>query len=355
MIPLYRPYMPVDLPELNDILHSGALAFGKHGIEFEQKLSLFIGVEQLTLVNSFNSAVLVALASLGVNPGDEVIASPMACLASNQPHVTTGTTVVWADVDPSTGTLDPESVKSKITSRTKAIFHNHFCGFPGYIEEINAIGQSFGIPVVDDGIEAFGSEYKGKKIGNTGTDVTIFSFQAVRLPTTIDGGAVVFKDKVLYEKSLLVRDSGIDRRYFRDSLGEINPNYNITTSGFGATMSEVNSYIGLLQLNELEQLIEKQRKNANEWNELLKDRFPHYISLNQRKEILPNYWVYGILADNKSEALQEFRKMGYYASGVHFPNNKYSIFGKQKSLPGIDEFHSRFLALPSGWWVNLNK
>ena len=99
-----------------------------------------------------------------------------------------------------TGTLDPESVKQKITSKTKVIFHNHFCGYPGYIDEINSVGQDYGIPVVDDAIEAFGSEYKGKKIGNTGTDVTIFSFQAVRLPTTIDGGAIIFKDKTLYEK-----------------------------------------------------------------------------------------------------------------------------------------------------------
>ena len=114
------------LPELNAILHSGALAFGKYGREFEQKLNSFIGIEQLILVNSFNSAILVVLASLGIKPGDEVIASPMACLASNQPYITTGVNVVWADVDPATGTLDPVKVKQKITSKTKAIFHNHF-------------------------------------------------------------------------------------------------------------------------------------------------------------------------------------------------------------------------------------
>lgn len=353
MIPLYKPYMPADLPELDAILHSGALAFGKYGKEFEQKLSTFIGVEQLTLVNSFNSAILVALATLGIKPGDEVIASPMACLASNQPHVTTGTKVVWADVDPSTGTLNPESVKKKITSKTKAIFHNHYCGFPGYIDEINRIGHDFGIPVVDDAIEAFGSEYKGKKIGNIGTDVTIYSFQAVRLPTTVDGGAVVFKDKKLYEKSLLVRDSGIDRKYFRNDLGEINLNYDISISGFGATMSDVNSYIGLQQLNDIDMLIEKQRNNAQNWDDLICKKFPNYSLLNCRKEVYPNYWVYGILTDKKVEALLKFRDMGYYASGVHFPNNYYSVFGKQEKLSGVDEFYSRFLAIPCGWWVKL--
>lgn len=340
------------LPELNTILHSGALAFGKYGREFEQKLSSFIGIEQLILVNSFNSAILVVLASLGIKPGDEVIASPMACLASNQPHITTGVKVVWADVDPATGTLDPVKVKQKITSKTKAIFHNHFCGYPGYIDDINSVGCEYGIPVVDDAIEAFGSEYKGKKIGNTGTDVTIYSFQAVRLPTTIDGGAVVFKDNRLYEKGLLVRDSGIDRKYFRDNLGEINPNYNISVSGFGATMSEINSYIGLQQMKDVEMLIEKQRKNANKWTKWISENFPQCKLFNHRNENLPNYWVYGILADNKIDALNRFRDMGYYASGVHFPNNFYSVFGKKEVLPGVNEFYSKFLAIPCGWWFN---
>ncbi len=355
MIPLYKPYMPAELPELNNILHSGALAFGKYGHEFEMKLKSFVGVEQLTLVNSFNSAVLVAIATLGIKSGDEIITSPMACLASNQPLITAGTKIVWADVDPLTGTIDPESVKKKISPKTKAIFHNHFCGFPGYIDEINSLGKTYGIPVVDDGIEAFESKYRGNKIGNTGTDVTIFSFQAVRLPTTVDGGAVVFKDKSLYEKSLLVRDSGIDRKYFRDDMGEINPNYDITMSGFGATMSDVNSYIGLRQLNDIEMLIEKQRKNANYWDEWMHVNFPNSTSLNHRNEILPNYWVYGILFSNKGEALQKFRNLGFYASGVHFPNNNYSIFGNQEALRGVEEFHSKFLAVPSGWWIQLNK
>jgi dTDP-4-amino-4,6-dideoxygalactose transaminase len=347
--------MPAELPELNAILHSGALAFGKHGKEFEQRLSSYIGDEQLTLVNSFNSAVLVALFTLGIKPGDEVIASPMACLASNQPLVTIGAKVVWADIDPMTGTLNPESVRQKITSKTKAIFHNQFCGYPGYIDEVNEIGKEYGIPIVDDAIEAFGSEYKGNLIGKTGTDVTVYSFQAVRLPTTIDGGAIVFKDKALYEKSLLIRDSGVDRRYFRDSMGEINPQCDISVPGFGATMSDVNSYIGVQQMNEINMLLEKQRINATQWTEWFHEHYPDYLLMNDRKETNPNYWVYGIITNNKIEAITKMRDMGYYASGVHLPNTYYSIFGNQKSLPGVNEFYSKFLAIPCGWWFQLNK
>ena len=150
---------------------------GSGGKLFEQKLGEYIGESRITVVNSYNSAMLIALAVIGVKPGDEIIASPMSCLASNQPFATQNLKVVWADIDPKTGTLDPESVKSKISPKTKAIFHNHYCGYPGYIDEINQIGKEKGIIVVDDAIEAFGSEYMGKRIGNTGTDITIFSFQ----------------------------------------------------------------------------------------------------------------------------------------------------------------------------------
>jgi len=342
--------MPAELPDLDSILHSGELAFGKYGKDFEQKLRSFIGVEQLLTVNSFNSAVLVALISLGIKSGDEAIASPMACLASNQPLLTIGAKVVWADIDPATGTIDPESVRQKITSNTKVIFHNHFCGYPGYVDEINSIGKANGIPVVDDAIEAFGSKYKDKMIGNNGTDVTIYSFQAVRLPTTIDGGAVIFKDKNLFEKSLLIRDSGIDRRYFRDNFGEINPDYDITVPGFAATMSEVNSYIGLRQMDDIELLIEKQRKNALRWTDWFQKNSTHYLMMNTRKENTPNFWIFGILADNKTEALKRFWNMGYYASGVHLNNNNYSVFGDRIKLKGVSEFYSRFVALPCGWW-----
>jgi len=348
--PLFKPFIPRELPELDAILHSGALAYGSYGKQFEERLRIYLGIENVTLVSSFNSAVLVALITLGIKSGDEVISSPMACLASNQPLTTIGSRVVWADVDPLTGTLDPDSVKKCITKKTKVIFHNHFCGYPGHIDEINSLGKEYGIPVIDDAIEAFGSEYKGKKIGNTNTDVTIFSFQAVRLPTTIDGGAVVFRDKSLYEKSILVRDSGVDRRFFRDSRGEIDPACDITVPGFGATMSDVNSYIGILQMDEIELLIGKQRNNASKWDLLLTEKQEDYSLMNQRKEINPNYWVYGILARDKNEALNSFRKSGYYASGVHVPNCYYSIFGNRPSLPGVDKFYSQFLAIPSGWW-----
>jgi len=352
MIPLYKPYMPDNLPELNNILHSGNLAYGKWGRKFEKKLGDYIGNPLITVVNSFNSAMLVALTTLGIKAGDEVIASPMSCLASNQPFVAIGAKVVWADIDPTTGTLLPESVEKHITSKTKAIFHNHFCGYPGYSDEINEIGLQYGIYIVDDAIEAFGSEYKGKLIGTTGSDATVFSFQPVRLPNTIDGGAICFKSKNLFEKAKRIRDFGIKRELFRDKNGEISITCDISEPGYGATLSEINSYIGCVQMESINNLIHKQRQNAQMWNSKIAIEKPVFKEL-QKSFQNPNCWVYGVLTSNKTEVLLQLRKKGYYASGVHLPNNNYSVFGKKYELYGVAEFYSKFLALPCGWWVDL--
>lgn len=349
MIPLFKPYMP-KLPEIDNILHSDALAYGNYTRQFEDKLKSYFNTSYLVVTNSFSSAISVALTTLDIGFGDEIISSPMACLASTQPYLSSGVKVCWADVDPSTGTLSPESVKKQITSRVKAIIHNHFCGYPGYIDEINSIGKKYGIPVIDDGIECFGSEYKGKKIGDCGTDITLFSLTAVRFPNCIDGGIIIFKNKEDYEKALLVRDCGIERSKFRDALGEIDPNCDINLIGYNATMSNINGYIGSRQLEFVDEIFHKHRVQAKKWLTYLSGQCqlrPLY-----RQECNPNYWVFGVLAENKVDTIKRFRNMGYYASGVHMRNDLYSVFGKQDlELPGVEEFYNSFVALPCGWWM----
>ncbi len=351
MIPLYKPFMP-ETPLVNEILQSGQLAYGKYGKEFESLLANYFGTSNVLVTNTFNMAILVALTTLDIKAGDIVIVSPMACLASTQPLLSMGIKVQWADVDPLTGTLCPDSVRNLMKTNPKAIIHNHFCGYPGYIDEINSIGEEFDIPIIDDGIEAFGSEYKGGKIGNVGSDVTIFSFNPVRIPNTLDGGAVLFKDAKLFEKSKLIRDAGIDRTRFRDCLGEINPNCDIQLVGHSATPMELNTYIGIQQMQNVNHLIEKQRSNAMVWDEKLSNspKIKPLSFLNGN----PNYWVYGILAKDKIDTIKHFREKGFYASGVHINNNIYSVFNNKISLSGVNEFMNRFIALPCGWWFENN-
>ncbi len=355
MISLYKPYMPELLPEIDPILHGGALAYGKWGRKFEGAIKDFIGCqEDVLVVNSFTAALQVVLSTLDIKSDDEIIASPQCCMASTQPLVTYGARVVWADIDPKRGTLCPQSVESKITSKTKVIFHNHHCGYPGYIDEINEIGRRYGLIVIDDCIESFGSAYKGKILGNLGTDVTVFSFQTVRLPNTIDGGGIIFKNRDLYERAFKIRDLGVDRSTFRDSLGEINPLSDVSIHGYGVTMNEISSYIGSCQILDLPDLFARQRENAEFWKKEISEKYSH-LSLLNTENCEPNYWVFGTLSDDKLSVLKHFRELGYSASGVHIPNSYYSIFGQQDELPGVKEFYSRFLALPCGWWFKNEK
>lgn len=354
MIPIFKPYMPNDiLPELENILYSGQLAYGKYGKLFESELAKFIGNPHVMSVNSYNQAMLLALSILDLKPGDEIIASPVSCLASNQPFVIRGLKVVWGDVDPNTGSLCVADVKKRITAKTKAIFHNHFCGYLGDIAAINQLAKEHGLWVVDDCIEAFGSTCHGIQAGNLGADLTIFSFQTVRLPNTIDGAAITFSSSKLYEKAILMRDYGIDRKKFRDSLGEISPNCDINLEGYGATMSEINSYIGYKQMADIPMLLQKQKDNADWWVNEIRANPKNIKPIQLVKNTQPNYWVFGVLCENKNKTLQDFREKKWYATGVHINNNIYSVFNDFENLKGVNEFMSKFLALPCGWWVSL--
>lgn len=355
MIPIFKPYMPENIISgIQEILYSGKLSYGDKGKQFEEKLASYIGNYKVLTVSSYNQALLVALSTLGLKPGDEIIASPVSCLASNQPFVVKGLKVVWADVNPLSGSLSVDDVRSRISSKTKAIFHNHFCGYLGGIEAMNALGKEFGIPIIDDCIEAFGSELNGKRTGNLGTDITVFSFQTVRLPNTIEGGALVFNNQEMFEKAKLIRDYGIDRKNFRDEYNEINPKCDIKFEGYGALMGELNSYIGLKQLDVLDLLLEKQRINANVWSEKIKE-MKNIKAIKLLPNSLPNNWIFGVLAKNKYETLKTFRTQGFYASGVHVNNNIYSVFNNEINLKGVNEFMNHFVALPCGWWFNLEK
>ena len=349
MIPLYKPYMP-ELPELDNILHSGALAYGKWGREFEKRLAEYLGVKNVLLTNTYGLAWQVLFRTLNLEPGDEVIATPMSCLQSTMPMAQYGLKTVWADIDPKYGVLDPDSVKSKIIAKTKVIINYHFCGYPGYVDEINAIGKEKDIIVIDDCIEAFGAKYKGKRLGNVGTPISIFNFQTVRLPNTIEGGAIVFEDEELYKKAIVIRDLGINRSIFRDANGEISKDCDIAIPSVNATPSDVNSYIGCCQMEHIDELLQKQAANAKQWENRLFD-MPSLIDFIHRDGTDPNYWVCGILSSNKEADMKMFKEQGYVCSAVHLPNTYYSVFGKQEMPKGVEEFYNKFIALPSGWWI----
>lgn len=352
MIPLYKVFMPNDIDiGLSDVIKSQSLAYGTQSIDFENKVKNFIGNKNFISVSG--NSILFALQVLGLKAGDEVIMSPMSCLISSQPVALIGATVVWCDIDPNTGTLNPDSLKSLISPRTKAVIHYHWGGNPGYINEINQIAHSFGIPVIEDALESFGAEYCGKVIGNHDSDIVCFSFTPVRIPNVIDGGGLTFCSEALYEKAVRMRDLGINRDSFRDQYGELSENSDVSIAGNSQLLNNVCGFIGSMQMNHIEILLNKHRSNAELWHALFADT-PKAKPLSLTSQTSkPSYWVYTLLAENRNGLFELFRDNGFAASKMHLRNDVYSVFGtKNLPLRGVEEFSNRQLNIPCGWWVN---
>ncbi len=345
MIPLFQPFIPENIQsEINTTLYSGQLAFGKEGNAFEQLLNQWLETQNALVVSSYDSALSLLLDIYGLGADDEVVLSPLCCLRSSQPLARFGAKVVWVDIDPMTGTMSPESLIKKITSKTKLIMNYHHLGYVGYSSDIYAIGKRYGIPVIDDCLDGIGGIDHGKKAGTT-CDASVFSFDAVRLPNTIEGGGIWLSDDRLVELAKLKRDLGIDRSLYRDERKEARIDCDIAITGYACKLNEVNSLLGKKQMPILNQLLNTRKKNADFWI--------NFLSENQKGTPLkivngtvPNYWVFGLLVKNKIESIDHFRQLGYWASGVHVPNSYYSLFGKEPILPGVQDFYNHFIALP---------
>lgn len=351
-IPLYKVHLPADVQScLQPVLQSGNISGGPNVQRFEGLLQSYIGNSHITSTGDVSSSIILSLTMAGVRPGDEVIASPMACLATNEPIKNLFANVRWCDVDPLTGNMDPVDLASKISPRTKAILVFHWAGNPVDLDSIYEIAKSNNIPVVEDAGESLGAEYKGRKIGNTGSNYTIFSFYPNRHINTIEGAAIAFASAENYERGKWLKRYGIHQPSFRTDDGEINSDSDILEPGLNTYMNHIAASIGVKQMESLPGIVERHQSNGAFYNDALNN----VSGLNVLKQIPDTksaFWVYTLLAERRDDFLKYLRDKGIYASKVHLRNDNYACFGATKiHLPGVDHFASRCISIPCGWWV----
>ena len=193
MIPLMKVHTPKGIGEkLQEVFDSGFLTEGEYSDEFEKQFGEYIGNPNVSLVNSCTSAIWLAGHMCDVQPGDEVITTAMTCMATNVPFINMGAKLKIADINPRTGNMDPKSIESLITDKTKAIVIVHWAGQPFDVDALmnfDRTVQADGypawyndhIPVIEDAAHAIGAKYKGKPVGTVG-DYGCFSFQAIKHP-----------------------------------------------------------------------------------------------------------------------------------------------------------------------------
>jgi dTDP-4-amino-4,6-dideoxygalactose transaminase len=224
-IPVFVPHTGIDtLKHLTDALDVGWLGMGATTKEFEERIAAFLGLNGRYVVatNTGTSALHIALLTAGVGPGDEVIVPSFNYVADHQAIRYTGADVVMCDIRDDDLGIDCEQARALVTKRTKAIIPLHFAGIPCDQAGVYDLAREFGLRVVEDGCHAFGSTIDGKLIGSYG-DIATFSFDPVKIITSIDGGCVVVNTEEELRKLHHLRLLGVDKdtteRYKNSRLG----------------------------------------------------------------------------------------------------------------------------------------
>ena len=319
--------------------------------EFERKIAQIIKNPNVLALNSGTSALQLALKLAGVE-GGQVISTPMTCFATSAAIATSGADIIWADVDPETGNIDPTDVERKITKSTKALMVVHWGGNPCDLKRISEISKIHKIPVIEDAAQALGSEYGQEPIGSH-CDFVCFSTQSIKIINTIDGGILAVRNNRDLKRAKLLRWYGIDRD--KRKQGGTFWYYPIKEAGFKMQMTDVAASIGLGQLPYIKQLLSHRRKLANMYQKALKTS----RTLKAQKVLPganPNYWMFTVLCGNnknRHKLWQGLAKINVAAEEAHRRNDLYPVFKKFKKehLPGVTKFNGQELIIPNGFWV----
>ena len=350
MIPLVKPYIaPAEkmMPAIKKILYSGYIAESKPVWEFQDKFGEFIGNPNTLMVNSGTAALHIAMMVLNIGPGDEVISTPMTSEPTNTTIALTGAKIVWGDVDPNTGLLNPKSVREKITERTKAIMLVHYAGMVCNMNEFNQISKEFNIPIIEDAAHSLGSKYNGKIIGSN-SRFTCFSFQAIKQMTTVDGGAITFSNECDMTPARKLRWFGLDKKVPRLEN-------DITRAGYKYGMNNVTATIGMVQLEETSRILEIYISNGKYYDNALKgisgvNLVPYY------EDTFPSYWIYTMKVDDRDSFCKMMTDKGITATMLHHRSDTHTVFAESKcELPNMEEWYKKFVHIPCGWWVNEEK
>ena len=374
-IDLFKVFMsPTAGDEVSKILNSGYIGQGPKVEEFEEDLKKFFNNDYVSTLNSGTSGLHLALHLLkkpvknqkvfegivaiesdwpGLQPGDEILATPMTCTASNWPILANGLKIKWVDIDPTTLNMDLDDLARKITPKTKAIMLVHWGGYPNDLDKIKKIQQDayfrFGFKpvVIEDGAHSFGSEYKGKKIGNHG-NLTMFSFQAIKHITSIDGGLLISPHKELQRRARLLRWYGIDRDGDRK---DFRCEADVEEWGFKFHMNDVCATVGIENLKHVDDIVKKHRDNAKFYDRELSD--VSGVTLLKREEGFNSaFWIYSMLVDNRDGFYKWMDECGISVSQVHERNDKHTCVQEFKTaLPSLDKTIGKIVSIPVGWWV----
>jgi dTDP-4-amino-4,6-dideoxygalactose transaminase len=257
-----------EINEVVDSLKSGWITTGPKVKRFEEAFKEYVNSPTAIALSSATAGLHLTLLALKIQPGDEIITTPMTFASTVSMIILCGAKPVLVDIEPGTLNIDVSKIREKITPRTKAVIPVHFAGQSCDMDPLFALAAEFGLIVIEDAAHAAGTEYKGKRIGSFNT-ISIFSFHPNKNITTGEGGIVCTQDESLAELIAMLRFHGHSREAFKNFPANTTANYDILMAGFKYNMMDIQAAIGIHQLPKLDRFIDSRTEIANYYNQEL--------------------------------------------------------------------------------------
>ena len=339
-----------DIQAVVDVLRSDYLTTGPKIAEFEKMVADYVGAKYAVAISNGTSALHAACFAAGIQPGDEVITTPLTFAASSNCVLYCGGTPVFADVDPKTYNIDPEDIRRKITDKTKAIIAVHLAGQPCDMDEIHKIAKEHDLLVIEDGAHALGSVYKGKKVG-TLSDMTTFSFHPVKPITTGEGGMIVTDNEEFYQKMMLFRSHGITRDENLMTRNDGPWFYQQLDLGYNYRITDIQCALGCSQMKKLDRFLARRKEIVARYNEAFAD-CENIIIPYQLPETESGWHLYIVQVKNcdRRKVFEALREQGIAVNVHYIPVYKHPYYQehgyKDVHCRNAEEVYSHIISLP---------
>jgi dTDP-4-amino-4,6-dideoxygalactose transaminase len=359
-IPFHRPSIgDSEIEAVVSTLRSGWLTTGPRTAQFEKEFGDYVQARNALAVNSCTAALHLALAALQIGPGDEVITTPLTFCATINSILHVGATAVLADIGPD-GNIDPQSIRQRITERTRALLPVHYAGLPCDMDAIWAIARQNGLHVIEDAAHATGAHYKGRPIGASDgaarSDAVAFSFYATKNLSTGEGGMVTCHDEGLHQQMKILCLHGISKDAWNRYTERGRWFYEVVDCGFKYNLSDIQSAIGIEQLRKQEQFRNIRESHARFYDEQFAD--VEEVELPAKSHENRHAWHLYVLklnlqalAMSRDDFIESLRDRGVGAS-VHFiPIPEHPYYSQRPGLsasycPNALALYPRILSLP---------
>ncbi len=339
MIDLKKQYLEIKdevISVLNEVLESSQYVLGKKGLEFEERVKEYQGVNDAIGVASGTDALHLAVRALGIGEGDEVITTPFTFFATAEAILYAGAKPVFIDIDADTYNMDASLIESRITKKTRAIMPVHIFGHPADMSHIMDLAKAYNLKVIEDCAQSFGASSNGTKTGSFG-DAGCFSFYPSKnLGAYGDGGMIVLNDSGAADEIRKLRNHGSKGGYRHECIG------------YNSRLDEIQAGILLVKLKRIDEYNRKRRQNAALYNRLLSDSVKCPV---EKEGCYHVYHQYTIRSDRRDFIQQRLRdkeisSVVYYPIPLHLQEALSFLGYKEGDFPATEKAAREVLSLP---------